>query len=200
MWKNKTRLLQGILLTGLFGLAVVYAAGDKVSPWDKYDSAPESDGRLRLRALWVNYVPAQEVLSESGVRRPSEVDGSSYEYYVFIENIGKNAVELPSSPKGGGPISIGRPIGGIIVVPYIVQFERELERFKVVESPSVFRPVRLEPGETARLPIYFRIVKRGISVPEHYFYYYVDEEIARRYGWWSGALRCKGEAYSPYQK
>jgi len=203
------RILRTGLLFSLF-VAVAYATETKggpeqvrfvtprgerdPGPMGKYDTATASDGKIRLRALWVRSVPAHEILSESGVSRLSDKEGWTYEFYVLVENVGKEEVELPSIIDRV-PRSMGMPIGDGMIVPYVVKFE-DLHGVTFVESAAAFRPVKLRPGESMRLPIYYRI---GKTLEPHWFFYAVEESVAKRYGWWSGALKCQAEEYLPNQ-
>ena len=160
----------------------------------RYDTASASDGKLRLRALWERSFPAREILSERGEFSLSEKKGWTYEFYVLVENVGKEDVDVPSITDRT-PRSAGMSIAGSVIVPYIVRFY-DRGGITFVESASAFRPVRLRPGESMRLPVYYRI---GETLEPHWFFYAVDESVAKRYGWWSGALKCEAEQFLPNQ-
>lgn len=163
--------------------------------WAKVDDAPASDGEIRLRALWVRSSPAREILSENGDFRLSEKQGWTYEFYVLLENVGSREIEVPSIIDRE-PRSTGIPLNGAVLVPYLVRFNDLNNEITFVESASAFRPVTLRPGEAMRLPIYYQIAEK---LEPHWFFYAVDETVAKRYGWWSGALKCKAEEFLPKQ-
>lgn len=190
--KYLQRFLAVWLLTVNFHGAL---AAENIS-WTNYESAPVGDGRLRIRAFWQRSSPAHEILNENGLVRASQIEGATYEFCVLLENVGKLEIELPSSPRGGLPI-VGIPLQGKVVVPYIIRFGEAFGALAYVESEVTFRPVRLKPGEATRLPVYYRIVKTGESLPVHWFFYAVEESVAKRFGWWSGALACKSEEFLP---
>jgi len=161
----------------------------------KFQDAPATDGKIRLRTVWVRSAPAHEILSESGLFRLSDKEGWTYEFYALVENVGKEEIEVPSIIDRS-PRSTGMPIGGAMIVPYVVKFGDLIGRITFVESASAFRPVKLKPGESMRLPIFYRV---GKTLEPHWFFYAVEESIAKRYGWWSGALKCQAEEYLPNQ-
>jgi len=180
----------------LLAVGICISCAADITSWTNYSSAPEEDGRLRLRAVWKSSSPAHDILDEGGATRPANVNGTTYEFCVLVENIGEGEMEIPSWSKPGVS-KIGISIGGEIVVPYIISPSSAFGRINFVESPNTYRPVKLKPGEAVRLPVYYRIVKEGESLPPHHFYFAVEESIAKRYGWWSGALACKGEEFHP---
>src|SRR5438105_4219454 len=109
------------LSPALFSVALVNATQlcfAKESLWDKYERAPVSDGKIRLRTVWVRSAPAHDILSESGLVRVSDKKGYTYEFYVLVENVGKEEIEVPSIIDRT-PRSIGMPVGTAMIVPYI---------------------------------------------------------------------------------
>ena len=157
-----------------------------------YENAKATDGKIRLRAVWIRSYPPREILSASTFRS-SDQKGSTFEFYVLIENVGKEEIEVPSTIDSS-PRSFGMPVSGVMIVPYLVKFENLIGGITLVESASAYRPVKLKPGETMRLPIFYRISEK---LEPHWFFYAVDETVAKRYGWWSGALKCEAEEYLP---
>lgn len=163
--------------------------------WKKFDAAPSSDGRIRLSAVWYRYLPGSDILDEDTVRA-SDKKGFTYEFYVLIQNVGKEDVVVPSPVKNSRR-NVAEWVNGNRVVPYMIYFGDLLGRTTLVESAAAFRPVSLKPGESTRLPIFYRITEK---LEPHWFFYAVDDKVAKRYGWWDGALKCKGEEYLPNQQ
>lgn len=188
--------MKRLIVSLILALSLLSTSAGENTSWTNYEAAPVNDGKLRLSAFWQRSSPAHDIVTENGATKLSKIDGWTYEFCVLIENISNEAIELPSSPKGGMPI-VGIPISGRVIVPYIVMFGDAFGSINYVESATTFRPVKLKPGEATRLPIYYRIVKAGESLPTHWFYYAVEESVAKRYGWWSGSLACKGEEFIP---
>ena len=177
-------------------LSFLTASASQSPSWTNYQSASPNDGNLRLRALWYRTSPAYDILTEGGTLKRSKDTGSTYEFCVLIENIGKEELVVPSWTKDGMPPRV-IPFRENVIVPYIIKSDDAFGFLRYVDSPATFRPVKLKPGEATRLPIYYRIVKQGESLPPHWFYYAVEESLAKRYGWWSGELACKGEEFHP---
>jgi hypothetical protein len=189
--KKMTSARTALLLT-FIAIANVCSASENKGLLDRFESAASSDGKLRLRAVWMASAPAHDILA-GGIYRPSARKGRTYEFYVLVQNIGKEEIEVPSiidrSPRTGGIL-----IGSMVIVPYVVKFDDLLGRITFVESASAFHPVKLKPGEVMRLPIFYQIEE---SLKPHWFFYAVDATVANRYGWWSGALKCEAEEYRP---
>lgn len=87
----------------------------RANPLNKFNSVSESDGQLRMHAMWVRSTPARDILTEDGESALSSVEGFTYEFFVLLENIGRNAIVVPSSTRSPSPKSNGNePKGSII--------------------------------------------------------------------------------------
>ena len=118
------------------------------------------------------------------------------EVHVIVTNISDAPLTIPTRSygegvdgwiHGGGNVGILFSIGSGMVGEY-----------KLVPSPLRFFPVTLRPGESTELPV-VHVTRREEKTVEVVFG--VDEDYARRHGWWFGRLKKKvviGEGPNPY--
>ncbi len=118
------------------------------------------------------------------------------EVHSIVTNLGDAPVTIPTHSYSDGVDGWVEGEGKVGII-FSIGFG-SVGDHKLVPSPLRFFPVTLQPGESAELPL-VHVTRREEKTVEVTFA--VDEDYARRHGWWFGRLKKKvviGEGSNPY--
>jgi len=119
------------------------------------------------------------------------------EVHSIITNVSQRAITLPTTTYDGHA-ELDFTAGDRISFGIAVGFNSNGKN-TLVPSPFRFNPVTLQPGEATELPlIECKSVETWRLVVVNYT---VDEEYARKHGWWYGHLKTEavvGKGDNPY--
>ena len=109
---------------------------------------------------------------------------------VFLENCGTIEIIVPTRTRRIGPTSSSSS-RNLEAYKYEFDFEIFNER-RVIPSEAAFHPVKLAPGEQTELAPWKQRFRQGdATAGKVLILYVVEQDLASRFGWWSGDLRCE---------
>lgn len=125
---------------------------------------------------------------------------------LYVENRGAVPITIPTFiPPDGEPTIESLTVGpnGRRDVFFLIEFEKRNAK-PVQPSAAAFRPVTLQAGEQALVAVWQPKEAFHEPLPDDLhditFMFKVTEDIAKRFGWWSGELKAHCDFSADRQK